>query len=176
MARVHFPYTRDGAGRLHNDTRWTKCVGQRPDAARYRERRGSDTCKRRRSRWVWRSIPPAPAPPRALCHGLNCHRRRRRLRLRKGLLQQPGCPMVVQGASLAEVQGKAASQTPPPTEARGKSPAAPAPAPGVRAPAPRAGDDAVSPGDWTDLTPCDAVDAPPGEKAKKGSQTYVQCT
>jgi hypothetical protein len=44
--------------------------------------------------------------------------------------------VVVQGASLAEVQGKAASQTPPPTEARGKSPAAPAP---------RAGDDAVSP-------------------------------
>ena len=75
--------------------------------------------------------------------------------------------MVVQGASLAEVQGKAASQTPPPTEARGKSPAAPAP---------RAGDDAVSLGDWTDLAPCDAVDAPPGEKAKRGSQTYVQCT
>jgi hypothetical protein len=35
--------------------------------------------------------------------------------------------MVVQGASLAEVQGKAASQTPPPAEARGKSPTAPAP-------------------------------------------------
>jgi hypothetical protein len=65
------------------------------------------------------------------------------------------------------------SQTPPPAEARGKSPAAPAPS--VGAPAPRAGDDAVSPGDWTDLTPCDAVDAPPGEKAKRGSQTYVQC-
>ena len=28
--------------------------------------------------------------------------------------------MVVQGASLAEVQGKAASQTPPPAEARGR--------------------------------------------------------
>ena len=80
------------------------------------------------------------------------------------------------GASLAEVQGKAASQTPPPAEARGKSPAAPAPAPGIGAPAPRAGDDAVSLGDWTDLAPCDAVDAPPGEKAKRGSQTYVQCT
>ncbi len=79
--------------------------------------------------------------------------------------------MVVQGASLAEVQGKAASQTPPPAEARGKSPAAPAP--GVGAPAPRVGDDAVSPASWTDLTPCDAVDAPPGEKAKKGSQTYA---
>jgi hypothetical protein len=76
------------------------------------------------------------------------------------------------------VQGKAASQTPPPAEARGKSPAAPtpAPAPGVGAPAPCAGDDAVSPGDWTDLTPCDAGDAPPGKKAKRGSQTYVQCT
>jgi hypothetical protein len=49
------------------------------------------------------------------------------------------------GASLAEVQGKTASQTPPPTKARGKSPAAPAPAPGVSAPAPHAGDDAVSP-------------------------------
>jgi hypothetical protein len=52
---------------------------------------------------------------------------------------------VVQGAYLAEVQGKAASQTPPPAEARGKSPAAPTPS--VGAPAPRAGDDAVSPGD-----------------------------
>jgi hypothetical protein len=82
--------------------------------------------------------------------------------------------VVVQGASLAEVQGKAASKTPPPAEARGKSPTAPAP--GVDAPAPRAGEDAVSPGDWTNLTPCDAVDAPLGEKAKRGSQTYVQCT
>jgi hypothetical protein len=80
------------------------------------------------------------------------------------------------GASLAEVQGKATSQTPPPSEARGKSPAAPAPAPGVGAPAPRAGDDAVSPIGWTSLTLCDAVDAPPGEKAKRGSQTYVRCT
>jgi hypothetical protein len=80
------------------------------------------------------------------------------------------------GASLAEVQGKSASQTPPPTEARGTSPTTPAPAPSIGASAPRAGDDAVSPGDWTDLTPCDAVDAPPGEKAKRGSQTYVQCT
>jgi hypothetical protein len=74
--------------------------------------------------------------------------------------------MVVQGASLAEVQGKVASQTPPPTEARGKSPTAAAPAPGVGAPAPRASDDAVSLGDCTDLAPCDAVDAPSGEKAK----------
>jgi hypothetical protein len=81
--------------------------------------------------------------------------------------------VVVQGASLDEVQGKAASQTPPPTEARGTSPAAPAPASGVGAPAPRAGDDAVSPGDWTDLTPCDVGDALPVEKAKGGSQTYV---
>jgi hypothetical protein len=53
--------------------------------------------------------------------------------------------VVVQGASLARVQGKAASRTPPPTEAMGKSPAAPAS--GVGAPAPRAGDDAVSPDD-----------------------------
>jgi hypothetical protein len=85
---------------------------------------------------------------------------------------------VVQGASLAKVQGKAASQTPPPAEARGKSPVAPgpAPAPGVGAPAPRAGNDAVSLGDWTDLTLCDAGDALLGEKAKRGSQTYVQCT
>jgi hypothetical protein len=77
--------------------------------------------------------------------------------------------MVAQGASLAEVQGKEASQTPPPAEAKGKCPTAPAPAPGVGAPAPRAGNDAVSPGDWTDLTPCDVGDAPPGEKAKRGS-------
>jgi hypothetical protein len=55
--------------------------------------------------------------------------------------------VVVQGASLAEVQGKAVSQTPPPAEERGKSPTAPAPAPGVGAPAPRAGDNVVSPGD-----------------------------
>jgi hypothetical protein len=84
--------------------------------------------------------------------------------------------MVVQGASLAEVQGKAASQTPPPTEARGKSPTAPAPTPGVGTPAPRVGDDAVSPAGWTGLTSCNAVDASPGEKAKRGSKTYVQCT
>jgi hypothetical protein len=51
--------------------------------------------------------------------------------------------VVVQGASLAEVQGKAASQTPPPTKARGKSHVAPAP--GIGAPAPRACDDAISP-------------------------------
>jgi hypothetical protein len=81
--------------------------------------------------------------------------------------------VVVQGASLAEVQEKVASKTPPPAKARGKSPAAPAPS--VGAPAPRAGDDAVSPGDWTDLAPCDTVDTPPGEKARRGSQTYVQC-
>jgi hypothetical protein len=68
-------------------------------------------------------------------------------------------------------QGKAASQTPPAAEARGKSHAAP----GVGVPAPRAGDDAVSPDDWTDLAPCDAVDAPPDEKAKRGSLTYVSC-
>jgi hypothetical protein len=48
------------------------------------------------------------------------------------------------GASLAEAQGKAASQTPPPAEARAKSPAAPTP--GIGAPAPRAGGDVVSPG------------------------------
>jgi hypothetical protein len=59
--------------------------------------------------------------------------------------------VVVQEASQAEVQGKAASQIPPPSEARGKSPAARAP--GVGAPAPHAGDDAVSLGDWTDLAP-----------------------
>jgi hypothetical protein len=47
------------------------------------------------------------------------------------------------GASLDKVQRKAASQTPPPAEARGKSHAAPAPS--IGAPAPRVGDDAVSP-------------------------------
>jgi hypothetical protein len=46
------------------------------------------------------------------------------------------------GGISGEVQGKAASHTPPPTEARGKSPAAPAPS--VSAPAPRAGVNAVS--------------------------------
>jgi hypothetical protein len=52
--------------------------------------------------------------------------------------------VVVQGASLAKAQGKAASQTPPLAELRGKSPAAPAL--GIDAPAPHAGGDAVSPG------------------------------
>jgi hypothetical protein len=85
-----------------------------------------------------------------------------------------GMPYGGAGASLAEVQGKAASQTPPPAEARGRSPTSPAP--GVDASTPRVGDDAVSPSDWTNLAPCDAVDDPPGEKAKRGSQTYVQCT
>jgi hypothetical protein len=85
--------------------------------------------------------------------------------------------VVVQGTSLAEVQGKAASQSPPPAEVRGKSPAAPAPAPGpnIGASAPRAGDDAVSLGNWTDLSPCGVEGAPPGEKAKRVSLTYVQC-
>jgi hypothetical protein len=57
--------------------------------------------------------------------------------------------VVVEGASLAEAHWKAASQTPPPTEVRGKSHVAPcpAPAPGVDAPAPHAGDDAISSGD-----------------------------
>jgi hypothetical protein len=55
--------------------------------------------------------------------------------------------VVVEGASLAEAHGKAASQTPPPTEVRGKTHVAPCPAPGVDAPAPRAGDDAISSGD-----------------------------
>jgi hypothetical protein len=54
-----------------------------------------------------------------------------------------GMPCGGVGASLAEVQGKAISQTPPPTEARGKSPGAPAP--GIGAPTPRAGSGAVSP-------------------------------
>ena len=66
---------------------------------------------------------------------------------------------MVQGASLAGVQGKAASQTPPPVEARVKS---------LTAPAPRAGDDAVSPDGYTDPSSCGAVGAPPGERAKKG--------
>jgi hypothetical protein len=81
--------------------------------------------------------------------------------------------VVEQGAPLDEAQGRAASQTPPPAETRGKSPAAPAP--GVGAPAPRAGNDAVSLGDSIVLSPCDIVDAPQGDRARKGSPTYVQC-
>jgi hypothetical protein len=80
---------------------------------------------------------------------------------------------VVQGAPLAEAQGRVDSQTPPPAEARGKSPAATAP--GVSAPAPRAGNDAVSPGDSTVLSLCGAMDALQGERARKGSPIYVQC-
>jgi hypothetical protein len=81
--------------------------------------------------------------------------------------------VVLQGASLAEVQRKDASETPPPAETRGKSPAAPAPS--VGALAPRAVDDVVSPGGWTDLSPFGAEGAPLGENAKRGSLTYVQC-
>jgi hypothetical protein len=66
--------------------------------------------------------------------------------------------VVVQGASLAEVQGRATSQTQPPAEARGKSPAAPAP--GIGAPAPCTGNCTVSLGGSTDLSPCGAVGAP----------------
>jgi hypothetical protein len=56
----------------------------------------------------------------------------------------------------------------------GKSPASPAlgvgaPALGVGAPATRAGGGAVSPGGSTILSPCGAVDAPQGERARKGS-------
>jgi hypothetical protein len=58
-------------------------------------------------------------------------------------------------------------------EARGRRPAAPSPA--VGAPAPRAGGGAVSPGASIVLSSCDAVDAPQGERARKGSLTYVQC-
>jgi hypothetical protein len=81
--------------------------------------------------------------------------------------------MVVQGAPLAKAQGRAASQAPPSAEARGKSPGTPTL--GVGAPAPRACNDAVSPGDSTVLSPCGAVDAPQGKRARKGSLTYVQC-
>jgi hypothetical protein len=81
--------------------------------------------------------------------------------------------VVVQGAPLAEVQGRAGSQTLPPSKARGKSLASPAPS--VGAPAPRAGGGAVSPGGSIVLSPCGAVDAPQGERARKGSPTYVQC-
>jgi hypothetical protein len=67
-----------------------------------------------------------------------------------------------------------------PTKARGKNHAAPGPgpatAPGVGAPAPCAGDDVVCLGGWTDLASYDIVDAPLGEKAKRGSLTYVRCT
>jgi hypothetical protein len=81
--------------------------------------------------------------------------------------------VVVQGASLAEAQGRAASQTPPPAEAREKSHAAPAP--GVSAPAPRAGSGVVSLGGRTDPSLCGALGAPQGKRAKRGSPTYVQC-
>jgi hypothetical protein len=84
-----------------------------------------------------------------------------------------GVPYGGAGAPLAKAQGRVDSQTPPPAEARGKSPAATTP--GVDAPAPRAGDDAVSPGDSTVLPPCGVVDAPQGERARKGSPIYVQC-
>jgi hypothetical protein len=39
--------TRDYAGRLHNGTRSTKCVGRRPDTARCRERRRNDIREQR---------------------------------------------------------------------------------------------------------------------------------
>jgi hypothetical protein len=55
--------------------------------------------------------------------------------------------MVVQGAPLTEAQRRAASETPPSAEARGKSPVAPSL--GVGVPTPRAGGGAVFPGDST---------------------------
>jgi hypothetical protein len=42
--------------------------------------------------------------------------------------------------------------------------------------APRVGDGVVSPGDSTVRTPCGEADAPQGERAGKGSLTYVWCT
>jgi hypothetical protein len=71
------------------------------------------------------------------------------------------------------VQERAASQTPPLAEARGKSPAALAPC--VSVPAPRAGSGAVSSGDLTIRSPCVVEDAPQGERARKGSPIYVKC-
>ena len=79
--------------------------------------------------------------------------------------------MVVQGAPLAEAQGRVASQTPPPIEVRGKNPVVSTP--GIGAPAPRASDSTVSLGDSTIPSPCDTVDTPQGERAIKGSSTYV---
>jgi hypothetical protein len=76
--------THDGASRLHNGTRWTKCVDRGLDTARCREHRGNDNHERHHERWVGSSILPAPAPTRALCCGSSCHRR---CRLRQGLLQ-----------------------------------------------------------------------------------------
>jgi hypothetical protein len=78
---------------------------------------------------------------------------------------------VVQWAPLAEAHGRAYSKTPPPIEARMKSPAAPAPS--TDAPALRVGGGAVSPGGSTVLSSCGAVDAPQGERARKGSPTYM---
>jgi hypothetical protein len=90
----------------------------------------SDSCSSESSA-LWLELPPAsslsPSP--------------------SGSPPAAGMPCGGAGASQAEVQGKATSQTPPHAEARGKNPAAPAPS--VGAPAPRAGDDVVSPGDWT---------------------------
>jgi hypothetical protein len=80
--------------------------------------------------------------------------------------------MVVLGASLVEAQGRAASQTPPPTEARGNSLAAPTP--GIDTPAPYAGGAAVSLGGSTVLAPCGVVGASEGKRARKGSPTYLQ--
>jgi hypothetical protein len=65
--------------------------------------------------------------------------------------------VVVQGAPLVE--------------ARRKSP--PVLTPCIGALAPRAGGDAVSPGDSTILSLCGIVDALQGERARKGSLTYV---
>jgi hypothetical protein len=76
-------------------------------------------------------------------------------------------------APLAEAQGRAASQTPPPDETRGKSPVAPAP--GIGEHIPHVGGGAVYSGGSTILSPCSAVDTSQGERAIKGSLTYMQC-
>jgi hypothetical protein len=57
-----------------------------------------------------------------------------------------------------EARGRAASETPPLAEARGKCPAAPTPS--VGAPTRREGGGAISPGDSIILSPRGAVETP----------------
>jgi hypothetical protein len=95
------------------------------------------------------------------------------------LLSLSGSPPVAEvpcggaGTPSAGAQRRGTSQTPPPAEAGRKSPAAPSPK--VSVPAPRAGGGATSLSVSSVWTPCDKADVLQGERARKGSPTYIRC-
>jgi hypothetical protein len=81
--------------------------------------------------------------------------------------------VVVQGTPLAGAQGSNALQTLPPTKARRKSLATPAPI--ADAPAPRAVGGATSPSGWTSQSLGDEEDASQDERARKEWLISMPC-